>query len=81
MRSEGEELALVIADQWIPEMTGLELLGRVRALEPAAKRALLVAWGDRESSPNILSGCAFGELDNYLLKPWSPPEVKRAVTV
>lgn len=75
MRSEGEELALVIADQWMPEMTGLELLGRVRALDPAAKRALLVAWGDREAAPTILSGCAFGELDNYLLKPWSPPEV------
>jgi thioredoxin reductase (NADPH) len=75
MRSDSEELALVIADQWMPEMTGIELLTRVRALEPAAKRALLVAWGDRQAAPTILSGCAFGELDNYLLKPWSPPEV------
>jgi thioredoxin reductase (NADPH) len=75
MKTTGEELALVIADHWMPEMTGLDLLARVRTLEPAAKRALLVAWGDREAAPNILSGCAFGELDNYLLKPWSPPEV------
>jgi thioredoxin reductase (NADPH) len=75
LRAEGEELALVIADQWMPEMTGLSFLGHVRALEPSAKRALLVAWGDREAAPTILAGCAFGELDNYLLKPWSPPEV------
>jgi thioredoxin reductase (NADPH) len=75
MKSEGGELALVISDQWMPEMNGLELLARVRALEPTAKRALLVSWGDREATPTILSGCAFGELDNYLLKPWSPPEV------
>lgn len=75
LRAEGEELALVIADQWMPEMTGLELLRRVRGVEPTAKRALLVAWGDREAAPTILSGCAFGELDNYLLDPWSPPEI------
>ena len=75
MKSAGDELALVIADQWMPGMKGLELLARTRELEPTAKRALLVAWGDREAAPNILSGCAFGELDNYLLKPWSPPEV------
>jgi len=75
MKGSGEELALVVADQWMPEMTGIDLLGHVRALEPAAKRALLVAWGDHDASPTILSGCAFGELDNYLLKPWSPPEV------
>ena len=75
MKSGGEELALVIADQWMPEMKGVELLSRVHEVEPTAKRGLLVAWGDREAAPTILSGCAFGELDNYLLKPWSPPEV------
>lgn len=70
-----EEIALVIADQWMPEMTGSELLAHVRSLEPSAKRALLVAWGDHEASPTILQGCALGELDNYLYKPWSPAEV------
>src|SRR4051794_24788566 len=72
---EGEEIALVIADQWMPEMTGLELLGRVRDLARTAKRALLIAWGDHTSAPTILEGCAFGLLDNYLLKPWAPAEV------
>jgi thioredoxin reductase (NADPH) len=71
----GDELALVVADQWMPEMTGSEFLARVRAIEPAAKRALLVAWGDHTASPTILQGCALGELDNYLYKPWTPAEV------
>jgi thioredoxin reductase (NADPH) len=75
MKSGGEEVALVIADQWMPEMKGLELLARVRELDASTKRGLLVGWGDREAAPTILSGCAFGELDNYLLKPWSPAEV------
>jgi thioredoxin reductase (NADPH) len=75
MKNDGEELALLIADQWMPEMTGLELLGRAHELDRTAKRALLVGWGDHEAAPSILEGCAFGQLDNYLLKPWSPPEV------
>jgi thioredoxin reductase (NADPH) len=72
---DGEEVALVIADQWMPEMTGLEFLGHARDIDPSAKRALLTAWGDRTAAPTILEGCAFGLLDNYLLKPWAPAEV------
>ena len=34
-----------------------------------------MAWGDRESAPTILQGCAFGKLENYITKPWSPAEV------
>jgi thioredoxin reductase (NADPH) len=70
-----EEIALVIADQWMPEMTGNEFLGQVHAIEPMAKRALLVDWGDHAASPTILQACALGQLDNYLYKPWTPAEV------
>ncbi len=75
IRREGEEIALVVADQWMPGMHGNDLLGRVRVLVPEAKRALLVGWGDRSASRTILQACAFGELDNYLYKPWAPAEV------
>src|SRR5215471_8047300 len=74
MREAGDPVALIIADQWMPELPGVELLGRAREIEPEAKRALLVAWGDRSAGPTVLEGCAFGRLDNYLLKPWAPPE-------
>jgi len=71
----GDPVALIIADQWMPELPGVELLGRAREIEPESKRALLVAWGDRSAGPTVLEGCAFGRLDNYILKPWAPPEV------
>jgi len=74
-KADGEEIALVISDQWMPGMTGNEFLGQVRVLEPTAKRALLVSWGDHEASPVILQACALGQLDNYLYKPWAPAEV------
>ncbi len=75
LRDKRQDVALIIADQWMPEMTGSELLLRARTLHPEAQRALLVGRGEKRSSPAILQGCAFGVLDNYILKPWSPPEV------
>ena len=75
MRKEGTEVALVVADQWMPEMNGNQFLTQSREVAPRAKRALLTAWGDRTASRTILQGCALGELDNYLYKPWAPAEV------
>jgi thioredoxin reductase (NADPH) len=75
IQADGGVTALVIADQRMPEMEGSELLGHVREISPSTKRALLVEWGDRGSASTILEGCAFGKLDNYLHKPWSPAEV------
>jgi thioredoxin reductase (NADPH) len=75
IRRANEEIALVIADQWMPEMAGVDFLGRVHVLAPDAQRALLVAWGDRSAAPAILQACAFDQIENYLYKPWSPAEV------
>jgi thioredoxin reductase (NADPH) len=75
MQQAGEQVALVIADQWMPEMTGIELLDRAHSLHPHAQRALLVEWGDRTATHTIIEGCAFQHIENYLQKPWSPPEV------
>jgi len=75
IKNEGEDVALIIADQWMPEMAGIDLLGRAHQIHPGAQRALLVTWGDRTASPTILTGCALGQIENYVYKPWSPPEV------
>ena len=75
LRDAGEALALIIADQWMPGATGIELLDHAHALHPHAQRALMVQWADHDAAPAILQGCAFGRLESYVVKPWSPPEV------
>lgn len=75
MKEEGEPVALVIADQWMPGMTGLEMLLQVHMKHPEAQRALLVSWGDKTSSAEVLKGCVSETMDNYLRKPWAPAEV------
>jgi thioredoxin reductase (NADPH) len=75
IKQDGNRVALIIADQWMPEMTGAEFLQKAHIVHPDAQRALLVAWGDKESSSIVLHACAFGQMENYILKPWHPPEV------
>jgi thioredoxin reductase (NADPH) len=66
-------VALVLADQWMPDLTGEDFLARAKALFPDAKRALLIdfgAWGDRNTADAMLRAMAAGRMDYYVLKPW-----------
>jgi thioredoxin reductase (NADPH) len=85
MARRGERVALVLADQWMPEMTGADLLSRVRDLMPRTKRALLIAWGDWADEPTadaVRDAIARGCVDYYVLKPWKSPDelFHRAIT-
>lgn len=76
-RDAGEEVALVLADQEMPELPGAEVLARVRRLHPRAKRGLLVHWGDwarPERAHGMVAGMATAQFDYYVLKPARPGE-------
>ncbi|WP_324675523.1 FAD-dependent oxidoreductase [Hymenobacter sp. GOD-10R] len=66
-----EPLALVLADQRMPGMEGVELLEKTRTLFPNAKRVLLTAYADTEAAIRAINQA---QLDYYLLKPWDPPQ-------
>jgi thioredoxin reductase (NADPH) len=69
IRARGEPVAIVLADQWMPEMSGTEFLERVMGQHPLAKRALLIdrgAWGDRATADAMLVAMARGRI-------WRPP--------
>src|SRR5215212_4474633 len=68
-KAAGEEVALVLADQWMPDMSGTEFLARARHLFPVAKRALLVEWGDETAREPILRSMTLGHIDYYVHKP------------
>jgi thioredoxin reductase (NADPH) len=77
LSAEGNEVALILAGQWLSEMTGSDLLNEAHQLHPHAKRALLVEWGgfgDRATGQAIFDSMAHGRIDHYLLKPSAPPD-------
>lgn len=74
LATQGGEIALIVADQWMPTMTGIELLIRAHDLCPHAKRALLIDYGDAAAGPPILQAMALGRIDHYVTKPWVPAD-------
>jgi thioredoxin reductase (NADPH) len=77
MADAGQEVALVLAGQWLSGTTGGELLERAYQLHPHAKRGLLVAWGEWGQIPTakaILNSMALGEIDYFVLRPTLSPD-------
>ncbi|MEA2144718.1 MAG: thioredoxin reductase [Solirubrobacteraceae bacterium] len=71
LRTRGDQVAMLIADQRMPGMPGTQYLVEARKVVPDAKRVLLTAYADTEAAIAAINEVA---LDYYLLKPWDPPE-------
>jgi thioredoxin reductase (NADPH) len=67
----GAPVALVIADQQMAEMTGIEFLASAHGLHPTAKRILLVERDYTSANP-IVPAMMLGQIDYHLVKPWFP---------
>ena len=77
LHDAGERVALVLATQWMHELTGEQLLARTTTLFPTARRGLLIAWGDWSDEPTaaaIRAAMALGHMDYYVLTPWKSPD-------
>jgi thioredoxin reductase (NADPH) len=72
----GEQVALLLAGQWLEGMTGIEFLCRAHELHPAAKRVLLIPFGDVAAGVAGLQAMALGQLDHWLNTPWGAPELQ-----
>ncbi|WP_350284800.1 FAD-dependent oxidoreductase [uncultured Croceitalea sp.] len=73
LKNKGEEVALLLSDQRMPEMLGVEFLEQALLTYPKAKRVLLTAYSDTDAAIKAINEV---QLDYYLLKPWNPPEEK-----
>src|ERR1700709_1525078 len=71
LRTRGDSVAMLLADQRMPGMDGTDYLLKARTVYPDAKRVLLTAYADTEAAIAAINEVA---LDYYLLKPWDPPE-------
>jgi thioredoxin reductase (NADPH) len=67
----GDQVALLVADQRMPGLSGTDYLVRAREIVPSAKRVLLTAYADTAAAIQAINEVS---LDYYLLKPWDPPD-------
>jgi len=67
----GSMIALLLVDQRMPGMSGVEFMEQAIEIAPEAKRVLLTAYADTQAAIDAINRVS---LDHYLLKPWDPPE-------
>lgn len=70
LKVRNQAVALLLADQRMPQMDGVDFLGEAMDLFPEAKRALLTAYADTDAA---ISAINKAKLHHYFLKPWDPP--------
>src|ERR1035441_9568439 len=73
VKAREEPVALLLSDQRMPGMAGVEFLERTRDLYPEARRVLLTAYADTEAAIRAINSA---HIHYYLNKPWDPPEEK-----
>lgn len=73
LASRGNPVALILADQRMPHVTGVDVLRASADLFPTAKKALLTAYADTDVAISAINDVG---LDHYIMKPWDPPDDK-----
>ncbi|MGD0941914.1 MAG: FAD-dependent oxidoreductase [Terracidiphilus sp.] len=71
LKRRGDSVALLLVDQRMPQMNGVEFLGQAMQIFPDAKRVLLTAYADTDAAIRAINDA---QIHHYLLKPWDPPE-------
>jgi response regulator RpfG family c-di-GMP phosphodiesterase len=71
-----EEVHIVMTDQRMPMITGVELLKKVKVRNPKAIRMLFTGYADLDS---IIAAINQGHIYQFLRKPWQPEELQAAV--
>ena len=68
-----QEIGLVVSDQRMAGMSGVEFLVKVRQDYPKIERMIITAYADL---PPIIEAINSGRIGGYISKPWNPTELR-----
>lgn len=71
LKLRSDNVALLLADQRMPKMDGVQFLKEAQEVFPEAKRALLTAYADTNAAISAINEAG---INYFFLKPWDPPE-------
>jgi two-component system sensor histidine kinase/response regulator len=74
---QSPDISVIVSDQRMPVMTGVEFLERSIASHPHTSRILLTGYTDIES---VIDAVNKGQIFRYLTKPWDPMDLLNSVT-
>ncbi len=70
---DSNEIGVIITDQRMPGMTGIEFLESILAVYPDTIRILLTGFSDMNA---VMDAINRGQVYKYLVKPWQNDELK-----
>ena len=73
---QSTQIDVVVSDQRMPGMTGIEFLAQVRRLQPSAMRLLLTGYSDLAA---IVGSVNEGEVFRFINKPWDHAEIQAII--
>jgi len=71
-----QSVAVVVSDNEMPGMRGVELLTRIKEISPHTVKIMMTGSADLATT---LAAINSGEVFRFVLKPWKKPEMLRAV--
>ncbi|MDH5681182.1 MAG: ATP-binding protein [Spirochaetota bacterium] len=74
--SQSKEIPMIISDQRMPEMSGIDFLEQTIKLSPDSIRILLTAYTEKEDMLNAIN---MGKVYSYIVKPWDMDDVQRII--
>ena len=74
--SREPDVAVILSDQRMPGMTGVEVLRRARPIRPETTRLLFTAYADIHA---VIDAINQGHVFRYITKPWEPDELQLAI--
>ena len=71
-----EEIHLILSDQRMPNMTGVELLEKIMTDYPQIKRFIVTGYSEMKP---IINAVNTGKVSQYIMKPWNVEELKETL--
>ena len=72
-----DDFDVIISDQRMPEMSGVDFLRETRSIAPRATRILLTGYSDQEA---VLRSVNESEIFRYITKPWDITELPKVIS-
>lgn len=76
LQNHPDPVALILTDQRMPHMTGVDFLQASQATHPDSVRILLTGYTDVES---VIAAINSGQVYRYINKPWDPVDLRATV--